>query len=128
MLLDHEESIHREGELWSWEAMDGDTATFTPDITPLILAAHTDNYEVIITVWRNNNIHNMTAAGDQDPAGPRRHAARPARYQVRLRGLRRVKERGQVRPLLLDTIYYYHFIVIHNINLVVTLFNKYYET
>ena len=22
----------------SWEAMDGDTATFTPDITPLILA------------------------------------------------------------------------------------------
>ena len=30
----------------SWEAMDGDTATFTPDITPLILAAHTDNYEV----------------------------------------------------------------------------------
>ena len=57
MLLDHEESIHREGELWSWEAMDGDTATFTPDITPLILAAHTDNYEVIITVWRNNNIH-----------------------------------------------------------------------
>ena len=31
----------------SWEAMDGDTATFTPDITPLILAAHTDNYEII---------------------------------------------------------------------------------
>ena len=33
--------------LQSWEAMDGDTATFTPDISPLILAAHTDNYEVI---------------------------------------------------------------------------------
>ena len=47
VLLDHEESIHKEGDLWSWEAMDGDTATFTPDITPLILAAHTDNYEVI---------------------------------------------------------------------------------
>ena len=29
------------------QALDGDTATFTPDITPLILAAHTDNYEVI---------------------------------------------------------------------------------
>ena len=29
------------------KALDGDTATFTPDITPLILAAHTDNYEVI---------------------------------------------------------------------------------
>ena len=47
VLLDHEETIHKEGELWSWEALDGDTATFTPDITPLILAAHTDNYEVI---------------------------------------------------------------------------------
>ena len=32
----------------SWEALPADTATFTPDITPLILAAHTDNYEVII--------------------------------------------------------------------------------
>ena len=31
----------------SWEAIDGDTAAFTPDISPLILAAHTDNYEVI---------------------------------------------------------------------------------
>ncbi|XP_023336908.1 transient receptor potential-gamma protein [Eurytemora carolleeae] len=31
----------------SWEAIPSDTATFTPDITPLILAAHTDNYEVI---------------------------------------------------------------------------------
>ena len=31
----------------SWEALDGQTATFTPDISPLILAAHTDNYEVI---------------------------------------------------------------------------------
>ena len=31
----------------SWEAIPADTATFTPDITPLILAAHTDNYEVI---------------------------------------------------------------------------------
>ena len=31
----------------SWEALPADTATFTPDITPLILAAHTDNYEVI---------------------------------------------------------------------------------
>ena len=31
----------------SWEAIPSDTATFTPDITPLILAAHTDNYEII---------------------------------------------------------------------------------
>ena len=64
VLLDHEESIHKEGELWvkitittfvfnymfglqSWEAMDCDVANFTPDISPLILAAPTDNYEVI---------------------------------------------------------------------------------
>ena len=31
----------------SWEALPSDTATFTPDITPLILAAHRDNYEII---------------------------------------------------------------------------------
>ena len=31
----------------SWEALPADTATFTPDITPLILAAHRDNYEII---------------------------------------------------------------------------------
>lgn len=33
--------------LQSWEALPPDTATFTPDITPLILAAHRDNYEII---------------------------------------------------------------------------------
>ncbi|GFR18762.1 transient receptor potential-gamma protein, partial [Trichonephila clavata] len=31
----------------SWEAVDRDASTFTPDITPLILAAHRDNYEII---------------------------------------------------------------------------------
>ena len=31
----------------SWEAIPPDTAAFTPDISPLILAAHTDNYEII---------------------------------------------------------------------------------
>ena len=31
----------------SWEAIAPDTATFTPDITPLVLAAHRDNYEII---------------------------------------------------------------------------------
>ena len=69
VLLDHEETIHQEGEPWvsqipnflvvelftsahfnnivpyycavqSWEAIPADTATFTPDITPLILASH----------------------------------------------------------------------------------------
>ena len=31
----------------SWEAVSPEIATFTPDITPLILAAHRDNYEII---------------------------------------------------------------------------------
>ncbi|CAG9761861.1 unnamed protein product [Ceutorhynchus assimilis] len=47
VLLDHEETIHKKGEPHSWEALPPDTATFTPDITPLILAAHRDNYEII---------------------------------------------------------------------------------
>ncbi|XP_025831797.1 transient receptor potential-gamma protein [Agrilus planipennis] len=47
VLLDHEETIHKPGELHSWEALPPDTATFTPDITPLILSAHRDNYEII---------------------------------------------------------------------------------
>ncbi|XP_034246794.1 transient receptor potential-gamma protein [Thrips palmi] len=47
VLLDQEEAVHRHGELHSWEALPSDTATFTPDITPLILAAHRDNYEII---------------------------------------------------------------------------------
>lgn len=33
--------------LQSWERVDWDTAYFTPDITPLILAAHKNNYEII---------------------------------------------------------------------------------
>ena len=39
--------FHQEGEPWSWEAIPSDSAHFTPDISPLILAAHTDNYEII---------------------------------------------------------------------------------
>lgn len=42
----------------SWEAIPADTATFTPDITPLILAAHTDNYEIIkVRTMRKCAIH-----------------------------------------------------------------------
>ena len=73
VLLEHEEGIHKEGEphvrratssilfspvvkqlhvlqiinLQSWEAIPPDAAAFTPDITPLVLAAHRDNYEII---------------------------------------------------------------------------------
>ncbi|CRL02708.1 CLUMA_CG015891, isoform A [Clunio marinus] len=74
VLLDHEDCSHRDGDPHSWEALPHDRATFTPgymyikknkkkslhsqhdchfitfistDITPLILAAHRDNYEII---------------------------------------------------------------------------------
>ncbi|EDW55480.1 GM17170 [Drosophila sechellia] len=47
VLLDHENvTFHSEGN-HSWESASEDTSTFTPDITPLILAAHRDNYEII---------------------------------------------------------------------------------
>ena len=37
-LLRFEEEHHKEGQPYSWEAIDQVTANFTPDITPLILA------------------------------------------------------------------------------------------
>ncbi|XP_049791463.1 transient receptor potential protein [Schistocerca nitens] len=47
MLLEWEEMIHKPGEPYSWEAVDRSSSTFTPDITPLILAAHMNNYEIL---------------------------------------------------------------------------------
>ncbi|GIY17362.1 transient receptor potential protein [Caerostris darwini] len=47
VLLQHEEKIYTPGRPYSWEAVDNEMATFTKDITPLILAAHRDNYEII---------------------------------------------------------------------------------
>ncbi|XP_045597326.2 LOW QUALITY PROTEIN: transient-receptor-potential-like protein [Procambarus clarkii] len=47
VLLEHEEVIHKDGELYSWEKADRNTSAFTPEITPLILAAHRDNYEIL---------------------------------------------------------------------------------
>jgi len=45
LLLDHEESVHLPGQQYSWEAVERET--FTSDVTPLILAAHKNNYEII---------------------------------------------------------------------------------
>ncbi|XP_022912799.2 transient receptor potential protein [Onthophagus taurus] len=47
LLLQFEEDNHKPGEQYSWENVDKSAATFTPDITPLILAAHKNNYEII---------------------------------------------------------------------------------
>ncbi|KAM7359756.1 transient receptor potential protein-like isoform 2-T2 [Cochliomyia hominivorax] len=46
-LLQWEETHHKEGTPYSWEAVDRSKATFTSDITPLILAAHRNNYEIL---------------------------------------------------------------------------------
>ncbi|XP_076315629.1 LOW QUALITY PROTEIN: transient receptor potential-gamma protein-like [Tachypleus tridentatus] len=46
-LLEHEEKVHKNGEPHSWEAIDQETGTFTPDVSPLTLAAHRDYYEII---------------------------------------------------------------------------------
>ncbi|XP_064119296.1 transient-receptor-potential-like protein isoform X2 [Macrobrachium nipponense] len=47
VLLEHEEVIHKDGDPYSWEKADRNTSAFTPEITPLILAAHRDNYEIL---------------------------------------------------------------------------------
>ncbi|XP_054722171.1 transient-receptor-potential-like protein [Uloborus diversus] len=47
LLLEHEEIVHKDGDQHSWEKVDRDISTFTPEITPLILAAHKDNYEIL---------------------------------------------------------------------------------
>ncbi|XP_023246118.1 transient receptor potential protein isoform X2 [Copidosoma floridanum] len=47
VLLEHEEKIHQPGQPYSWEAVDRSASNFTPDITPLILAAHMNNYEIL---------------------------------------------------------------------------------
>ncbi|KAJ2941136.1 hypothetical protein O0L34_g10371 [Tuta absoluta] len=47
MLLQWEEQNHVPGDPYSWESVDTSAATFTPDITPLILAAHRNHYEIL---------------------------------------------------------------------------------
>nr|XP_021196624.2 transient receptor potential protein [Helicoverpa armigera] len=47
LLLQWEEDNHVPGEPYSWESVDPSSATFTPDITPLILAAHRNHYEIL---------------------------------------------------------------------------------
>ncbi|CAA9995355.1 unnamed protein product, partial [Nesidiocoris tenuis] len=47
LLLEHEELVHKDGEPYSWETVDVNTSMFTPDMTPLILAAHRNNYEIL---------------------------------------------------------------------------------
>ncbi|KAF2890707.1 hypothetical protein ILUMI_15466, partial [Ignelater luminosus] len=47
LLLQWEEKHHQPDKPYSWEMADCDSSSFTPDITPLILAAHKNNYEIV---------------------------------------------------------------------------------
>lgn len=49
-LLQWEEETHVDGQLYSWENVDRSSSSFTQDITPLILAAHKNNYEILKTL------------------------------------------------------------------------------
>lgn len=46
-LLEWEEEHHVAGKAYSWESVDRSSSSFTQDITPLILAAHKNNYEIL---------------------------------------------------------------------------------
>lgn len=46
-LLQWEEQHHVAGTPYSWESVDRSSSSFTQDITPLILAAHKNNYEIL---------------------------------------------------------------------------------
>lgn len=46
-LLQWEEEHHVPGTPYSWESVDRSSSSFTQDITPLILAAHKNNYEIL---------------------------------------------------------------------------------
>ncbi|KAL6258945.1 hypothetical protein P5V15_008871 [Pogonomyrmex californicus] len=46
ILLEWEEKIHKPGQPYSWEIANA-SSNFTSDITPLILAAHKNNYEIL---------------------------------------------------------------------------------
>lgn len=46
-LLQWEEEHHIQGQSYSWESVDRSSSSFTQDITPLILAAHKNNYEIL---------------------------------------------------------------------------------
>lgn len=52
LLLDHEDQIHIPGQPHSWEAFERET--FTNDITPLVLAAHRNNYEIVKIILDRN--------------------------------------------------------------------------
>lgn len=72
--------------LKSWEAVDHDMATFTKDITPLILAAHRDNYEIIkLLLDRGASLpmpHNVKCGCDECDQAVREDCLRHSRSRI----------------------------------------------
>ncbi|XP_076339778.1 transient-receptor-potential-like protein isoform X2 [Tachypleus tridentatus] len=86
LLLEYEEVIHKEGEPYSWERVSQDTATFTPEITPLILAAHKDNYEILkLLLDRGATLpipHNVRCGCEECVAAARDDCLRHSRSRI----------------------------------------------
>ncbi|KAJ8727269.1 hypothetical protein PYW08_015666 [Mythimna loreyi] len=85
-LLDHEERTKKPGEPNSWEALPPETATFTADITPLILAAHRDSYEIIkLLLDRGANLpvpHDVRCGCDECVRSRREDSLRHSRSRI----------------------------------------------
>ena len=70
----------------SWEALPPETATFTADITPLILAAHRDSYEIIkLLLDRGANLpvpHDVRCGCDECVCSRREDSLRHSRSRI----------------------------------------------
>ncbi|KAH0809948.1 hypothetical protein GEV33_012846 [Tenebrio molitor] len=47
LLLEWEENVHEPGASYSWEKVESSSSSFTSDLTPLVLASHKNNYEIV---------------------------------------------------------------------------------
>ncbi|XP_049268143.1 transient-receptor-potential-like protein [Rhipicephalus sanguineus] len=86
LLLDYEETTHVEGERYNWEKVNSATSTFNPEITPLILAAHRNNYEILkLLLDRGATIpmpHDVRCGCDECAEAVRRDCLRHSRSRI----------------------------------------------
>ncbi|KAK8777751.1 hypothetical protein V5799_020907, partial [Amblyomma americanum] len=86
LLLDYEESTHVEGERYNWEKVNAATSTFNPEITPLILAAHRNNYEILkLLLDRGATLpmpHDVRCGCDECAEAVRRDCLRHSRSRI----------------------------------------------
>ncbi|KAL1434873.1 hypothetical protein MTO96_001752 [Rhipicephalus appendiculatus] len=86
LLLDYEETTHVQGERYNWEKVNSATSTFNPEITPLILAAHRNNYEILkLLLDRGATIpmpHDVRCGCDECAEAVRRDCLRHSRSRI----------------------------------------------